>query len=225
MKEIDIKTWKRRSHYELFGGYINPSFKIDVRLDMTNFMKYRPKSDGFFAPFNYLLMTAVNKFEGFRIREIDGKLVLFDTVSPSYTIFLENENFAFKATEYVESYREFVDNMKQDIENGKKLALSSEGEDLYKTNYRADFVYISCLPWLDFISTDNPLPYDNKMSMSIPRINWGKCVEENGKYSMTLSVTVNHALIDGYEASMMINTLQNMLDTCENIFVSGRDSG
>ncbi len=215
MKEIDINSWKRRSHYELFDSYINPSFKVDVRLDMTHFMKNKPEGDGFFAPFTYLLMAAANKFEGFRIRHVDGKIVIFDSISPSYTVFLENDNFAFKSTEYVESYKEFLKTMKSDIETAKKLALCDEGKDLYKTNYRADLIYISCLPWLDFLSIENPLPFENKMSMSIPRMNWGKCVEENGKYAMTLSVTANHALIDGYEVCSMINTLQKMLDTCE----------
>lgn len=218
MKEIDINSWKRKTHYELFDSYVNPSFKIDVRLDMTHFMKNKPEGDGFFAPFTYLLMSAANKFEGFRIRHVDGKIVIFDSVSPSYTIFLENDNFAFKATKYIKAYKEFSKAMKNDIETAKKLALCAEGKDLYKTNYRADLIYISCLPWIDFLSIDNPLPFENKMSMSIPRINWGRCVEENGKYFMTLSVTANHALIDGYEASSMINTLQKMLDTCENYF-------
>lgn len=218
MKEINLATWKRKTHYELFGEYANPTFRIDTRLDMTHFMENKPSTDGFFAPFTYLLSRAVNHYEGFKIRYLDGKLVIFDKVSPSYTVFLDNYNFAFQATEYVESYQVFSKTMKTEIEGAKKAALTEEGKDLYKTNYRADFIYISCLPWLDVISTDNPLPYDNKMSMSIPRLNWGKCVKEGDKYAMTLSCTVNHAYIDGYEVCCMINELQDMLNNCEKYF-------
>ncbi len=212
MKEIDINSWKRASHYKLFGSYANPTFKVEVRLNMTKFMKDRPKKDGFFTPFTYLLMKATNKFEGFRIRYLDGKIVAYDKVSPSYTVFLSNENFAFQKTEYSPSYVEYASAMKKDINFAKETALTDEGKDLYATNNRADLIYLSCLPWIDFTSTENPLPYGDKTSMSIPRINWGKCVENNGEYQMTLSVTVNHAYIDGYEASMMINELQKMLD-------------
>ncbi len=214
MKEIDINSWKRASHYKLFGSYANPTFKVEVRLDMTNFMKDRPKGDGFFTPFTYLLMKAANKFEGFRIRYVDGKIILFDSVSPSYTVFLKNENFAFQKTEFTPSYKAYAEAMKKDIEFAKNNALTEDGKELYATNYRADLIYLSCLPWIDFTSTDNPLPYEDKMSMSIPRINWGKCVEENGRYAMTLSLTVNHAYLDGYEASMMLNALQEMLNDC-----------
>ena len=218
MKEIDINSWKRASHYKLFGSYANPSFKVEVRLDMTHFMENKPKGDGFFAPFTYLLMKSANKFEGFRIRHLDGKVVCFDNVSPSFTVFLENENFAFCRTEFVNSYSNFVKSMKENIAYVEKNALSESGKDLYVTNTSADVIYLSCLPWIDFTSTENPLPYENKTSMSIPRLNWGKCVKEGDEYKMTLSVTLNHAYLDGYEASMMILDLQTMLNECEKYF-------
>ena len=220
MKEIDINSWKRASHYKLFGSYANPTFKVEVRLDMTNFMKDRPSIDGFFIPFTYLLSLSVNKFEGFRIRYVDGKVVEFDGVSPSYTVFLENENFAFQKTEFDKSYSSYSAQMKKDIEFSKKHALTEQGKNLYDTNNRADLFYLSCLPWIDFTSTDNPLPYENKMSMSIPRINWGKCVKEGNEYKMTLSLTINHAYLDGYEASMMLLDLQEKLNNCKNYFNS-----
>lgn len=218
MKEIDINSWKRASHYKLFGSYANPTFRIDVRLDMTNFMKNKPAGDGFFIPFTYLLMKSANMFEGFRIRYLDGKVVCFDNVSPSFTVFLENENFAFCKTVFTNSYSTFAKNMKKNIDYVKTHALEEDAKELYETNNKADLIYLSCLPWIDFTSTNNPLPYEDKTSMSIPRLNWGKCVKENDNYKMTLSLTVNHAYLDGYEASMMITQLQTMLNECEKHF-------
>ena len=218
MKEIDINSWKRSSHYKLFSSYANPTFKVEVRLDMTNFMDNKPDDDGFFIPFTYLLSQSINNFEGLRIRYVDGKVVVFDNVSPSYTVFLENENFAFQKTEFVNSYKQYSYQMKKDIAFAKEHALTESGENLYATNNRADLIYLSCLPWIDFTSTDNPLPYDDKMSMSIPRINWGKCVKENDGYKMTLSLTINHAYLDGYEASMMLCDLQERLNNCKEHF-------
>ncbi len=218
MKEIDINSWKRGSHYKLFGSYANPSFKVEVRLNMTEFMKNKPNGDGFFIPFTYLLMKAANKHEGFRIRHVDGKVICCDSVSPSFTVFLKNENFAFCQTEYDDNYSTFKKRMKEDIAYVSEHALKDVGGKLYETNQRADLIYLSCLPWIDFTSTDNPLPYGDKMSMSIPRLNWGKCVKEGEEYKMTLSLTVNHAYIDGYEVSMMLNDLQSMLNQSEKHF-------
>ena len=220
MKEIDINSWKRASHYKLFGSYANPSFKVEVRLDMTNFMKDKPSGDGFFIPFTYLLIKASNMFEGFRIRYVDGKVVLFDKVCPSCTVFLENENFAFCQMEFDESYKAFLSKARKSIKYVEEHALDNSASELYETNNRADLIYLSCLPWLDFTSTENPLPYDNKTSMSIPRFNWGKCVKEGEAYKMTLSITLNHAYLDGYEASMMLNKLQEMLNDCKEHFNS-----
>ena len=218
MREIDLRNWKRRTHYELFGGYTNPTYVMDVRLDMTRFMEHRPKEDRFFVPFTYLLMTAANQFEGFRIRWLDGRPVLFDAVHPSYTVLLEDRNFAFQQTGYDASYRAFADAMRRDIEAVKAGAISGQDGDFFQTNVRADLIYISSMPWVDFLSISNPLPYEDKMSMSIPRFNWGKCVREGERWAMTLSVTVNHAYIDGYEASQMFLKLQELLDNCRDYF-------
>lgn len=218
MKEIDINNWKRKTHYHLFGGYTNPSYVIDLRLDMTLFMKHKPAGDGFFIPFTYLLMTAVNQFEGFRIRWVDGRPVLFDAVHPSYTVLLDDQNFAFQSTCYDTSYDAFANAMRQDINAVKTGAISEQGGSFFQTNLQADLIYISSLPWVDILSASNPLPYENKMSMSIPRFNWGKCVREGDRYAMTLSVTVNHAYIDGYEVSMMLLKLQELLNSCQNFF-------
>ena len=216
MQEIDIQNWKRKSHYELFGAYTDPSFVISVRLDMTHFMAHKPAGHGFFAPFTYLLMTAANRFEGLRIRWVDGRVVVFDAVHPSYTVLLENENFAFQSSVYEEDYAGFQAAMRRDLQAATAEAPRDEG--FFQTNNRADLIYLSSLPWLDTVTITNPLPYEDKMSMSIPRFNWGKCVKEGDRYAMTLSATLNHAYIDGYETGMMLNTLQELLDTCENYF-------
>lgn len=212
MQEIDIQNWKRKSHYELFGAYADPTFTISVRLDMTHFMAHKPAGHGFFAPFTYLLMTAANRFEGLRIRWVDGRPVIFDTVHPSYTVLLENENFAFQSSVYGSDYAAYQTAMRRDIR------AAEQGEGSFQTNNRADLIYLSSLPWVDTLAITNPLPYENKMSMSIPRFNWGKCVKEGDRYTMGLSVTMNHAYIDGFEACMMLQTLQQLLDTCENYF-------
>ena len=212
MQEIDIQNWKRKSHYELFGSYADPTFTISVRLDMTHFMAHKPAGHGFFAPFTYLLMTAANRFEGLRIRWVDGRIVAFDTVHPSYTVLLADENFAFQSSVYGGDYATYQAAMRRDIQ------AAQQGEGSFQTNNRADLIYISSLPWLDFRSITNPLPHGDKMSMSIPRFNWGKCVKEGDRYAMTLSATLNHAYIDGYETSMMMQQLQQLLDTCELYF-------
>ena len=48
--------------------------------------------------------------------------------------------------------------------------------------------------------------------MSIPRICWGKYTESDGKFSLTLNLAANHALVDGYPLSQVAVHLQTLLD-------------
>lgn len=49
----------------------------------------------------------------------------------------------------------------------------------------------------------------------IPSIGWGKYVEENGRYKMTMHITVNHSLIDGKPLADAFNNIQNSLNILE----------
>ena len=35
MKKIDISTWERKSHYEWFSSFADPSIAFDVKMDIT----------------------------------------------------------------------------------------------------------------------------------------------------------------------------------------------
>ncbi len=217
MKIIDVKNWKRRTHFELFNSYSQPCFRLDVRLDMTKFMESRKSGHGFFLPFLYLLMRAINETEGLRLRLQDKKVIDVERVDASFTLMLENGNFAFCKVAWNEDYSSFFNASKSNMAIAEKEGLKGT-ENYFETNNALDLVYLSCLPWIDFLSCSNPLPLGNELSMCIPRLNWGKCVKNGEKYEMTLSVTANHALIDGYELSQFFIKLQNYLDNAQEFF-------
>ena len=214
MKEIDLQSWNRRSHYELFGSYLEPCFKIDIRLDVTKLVLNKKKFGGLFLPFLYLLMRASNEYQGMRLRIVDGKVIDYERVHPSFTIDLPDGNFAFCRADYTEDYGEFYENARKSVEQAK-LSIEQGDKAHFETNNCADLIYVSCLPWIDFVSVSNPLPYTDKLSMSIPRLNWGKFAKVQDRYETTLSVTFNHALMDGREASYMLLYLEELLRDAE----------
>lgn len=57
--------------------------------------------------------------------------------------------------------------------------------------------YITCIPWLSYLSMSHPIPDNNPSSSSVPRICWDKFIKEKGKYFLVLNITVSHALVDG----------------------------
>lgn len=214
MKIVDVSKWERKEHYYLFGAYEMPCFSVDVRLDMTKFMEWKStcQGEGFFLPFLFLTMRALNQFYGFRLRHENGNVCEYDVISPSFTVSLPNGNFSFCRFDYTADFAQFVAKGKQVMESAKNAPSKKEN---FTTNDRADVCYVSCTPWIDIVALTNPLPLSDKMSMSIPRLNWGKCVNEYGGYKMTLSVTANHAFIDGLELSNFFICLQQMLDNVD----------
>ena len=84
------------------------------------------------------------------------------------------------------------------------LDQSSEGSSL---------IYISCAPWIDFTSLTNERDFDP--DDAIPRIAWGKYVEENGKKTLGMSLEVNHRFIDGYHIGKFAEELTKRIKSFE----------
>ncbi len=210
MKVIDLEKWNRKQLYETFGSFTNPCFTVDVRLDVTKLVRLKKKTDGFFLPFLYLLMRAVNETEEARLRVKGETVVELDRTDPSFTVLFDDKNFGFCYSVFDYDYSVFAKNTndaisitKENYKNGI-VNQTNHGDSYQKT-------YISCTPWYDIVSISNPIPYESKELLSIPRLNWGKYVKEGFKYKMTLSLTFSHALIDGYQVGLVIERLETML--------------
>lgn len=226
MKKIDVASWKRKELFELFNSYLNPCFTVNVRVDVSGLVKLRERQKkngtdkGFFLPFTYLLMTTINEFEGFRYRILDGEIYDCGFAKPSFTVAVNDENhdFVFCRVDDFSSYAAFaaegrsrIDEAIENAKNGVKRHSNVAGE--------VDVCYLSAMPWIDVLEIYNPLPLENKQLVTIPRLNWGKVVKEGERHLMTLSVTLSHAMIDGYEASMAIKRLEEKLAEPEKYLV------
>ncbi len=226
MKKTDIDKWSRKELFKLFNGYKNPCFTINTRLDVTELCAYRERKKlsgedkGFFIPFTYLLVKTFNRYAGFRYRIVGDEVYDCEFAKPSFTVFLKDENndFAFVRADDFSSYEAFAREarakMNEAIENAKKgVKRQSNDKD------ELDVFFISALPWLDVTEIYNPLPLEDRESLAVPRINWGKCVREGDRYKMTLSVTASHALTDGYEVCRAINEFSEKLSKPEENLV------
>src|SRR5690606_35875962 len=78
---------------------------------------------------------------------------------------------------------------------------------------RDDMVFATSLPWLDFQAISHPYAGDSENSGgfgdSIPRLAWGKIVENNGRSSVSVQLTVHHALADGLHVSRFFQALES----------------
>jgi chloramphenicol O-acetyltransferase len=47
---------------------------------------------------------------------------------------------------------------------------------------------------------------------AIPRINWGKYVERDGRWMLNITLTPNHRFIDGYHIGLFFQILQEEIN-------------
>ena len=107
-------------------------------------------------------------------------------------------------------YYEYNKEVTEEIKQSKKIKEGyNDGEDY------SDY-YITCIPWLSFLSMSHPIPDNNIPSSSVPRICWDKYQEENNSYVLTLNINVSHALVDGKSLSDAFNKVSEYASNFEN---------
>lgn len=213
MKEIDVTTWKRKTPYENFSKYSNPTFSMTVRLDVTELVEFSKKTDtSFFANFLFVVTKCLNRIEDFRLRIKDGKVVVYDVITPSYIVMNDNGVIVTRQTEFSNDYSEFYSRVRKDIEQAKHDLTQKD----FNNAGQNDVFYTSCIRWVDFTSISNPYHVPDAEQTSIPRLAWGKYVNENGRLKMSFDISAHHALMDGFEMSQGFMAIQNALSDIEN---------
>ena len=85
-KVIDHESWPRREMYEFFSAADQPFYNVAFRLDVTRAYNFaKENSLSFYMVMTYLVTKAINSVEAFRYAKLDGEIVLFDSLMPSFT--------------------------------------------------------------------------------------------------------------------------------------------
>lgn len=204
-REIDISTWKRREHFEVFESFDEPLFGITVRLECSSAYK-KAKELGY--PFSlyylYLSMKAANEIEEFRYRIEDDRVYCYDSVGAGPTIFRKDETYGCGYMPYNVDIAEFMKQATTEVERVKAergLKFTYAGEDI---------IHYSTLPWADFTSVNHARILSR--GRSIPKITFGKITRDGEKMWMPVDVHVNHALMDGFHVGKFIERFQELLN-------------
>jgi chloramphenicol O-acetyltransferase type A len=209
MKYLDIETWERKEQYKLFHSMDYPHINICANVDITTLLtKVKENKLSFYNSMIYITCKTANSIKEFRYRIRGEKVVIHDSVHPSFT-YLKNktdEVFNFCIIEYNPNFLEFDKAIKDKINETDKVDLSDEeGKD--------DMLFISSIPWITFTSISHPVSLNK--DNSIPRLAWGKYFNEGEKIKMPFSVQVNHALIDGFQLGKFFELLQENIEKFE----------
>lgn len=205
MEYLDIKNWNRREHYNHFRTLADPNFNIVARVNVNNaYIVSKKKNISFFVNYLHACMQAVNKIENFKYRIEDNRILIYNNIDVSATIARTDNTFGFSYIEYSEDLNKFNGNYLAE----KERILNST--NLFPPKYTEGCVFCSAIPWVDF--TGHKEPFSGNNNNSIPQIAFGKVITKNNKREMSVSVTVNHALMDGYHVGLFFQEFQKQLD-------------
>ena len=190
MHEIDLATWPRRRHFELFNTFNHPHFNMCANLELTAFHQC-VKDNGipFTVAIVYVIARAANAIPEFRRRIRSGKVIEHHTVSPSFTVLVDDDLFSFCTVPYDERFAEFARRA------AALMAHVKEHPTLENVPDRDDLLYMTALPWVSFTSFTHPM--QQHPADSVPRFAWGRFFQDGQCLKIPLSVQGHHALMDG----------------------------
>lgn len=214
-KVIKSEQLKNQSQYRWFKTFANPCYGLNVKMDVSEVVKYSKETKtSFFVNVLYLITTALNSIEEFKIREVKDEIRIYDTINPTFTVMTDvgiYENAGFKM---VDDYKSFYKIAKEIIEKVKK---QTSFKQTYNDSMLFDDYYMTCLPWISIEAMTHPLCENNNESLTVPRLCWDKYRIENGKHVMLLNITVSHCYIDGYTLSKGFAMIQENFDQTYSI--------
>lgn len=202
---LDPQTWERGQTFYYFSKIAPTGYSITVDVDITNMLAVlKAKGLKFFPAYLWLVTKLLNQQKEFKIAERNGQLGYYDTLTPLYASFHEDDKtFSLMWTEYTddfsEFYRAYLDNQRK--HGGQHGILAQFGQLPPENAYT-----VSCVPWITF-KHFSVLSYENK-PYYFPSIEAGKFYKQAEKIILPLSITCHHAATDGYHVSQFIEMLQ-----------------
>lgn len=120
MQELDIENSLRKKTYDWFKSFKNPTYGINVTMDVTKLVNYSKETKtSFFINMLYIVVNGLNSVPEMRMRFVDNKPVIFDDINPAITVMTENDVFENVRFENKKNYQDFYNLAKKNIDEAK----------------------------------------------------------------------------------------------------------
>ena len=204
---LDLDSWPRREHYELFRSYDNPWFNLCADVDVTALRAWCAGESGrsFFAASLWCSLAAANEIEEFRYRIRGPEVVVHPMIHGGSTVLLPDGTFRFAYYDYSSDPGRFIEHVGEIVER-----VRSESGPLDPQDDRDDLIHYSVIPWVAFTSFSHARRWGT--GDAVPKIVFGKHREVAGRRMMPVSVEVHHALVDGVHVGRFYEGFQRRLD-------------
>lgn len=199
---IDQQTWSRQPYFYYFTKLNPTGFSLTVDLDITATLAWsKAQHVKFNAVYLYLVSQLITTHAEMRVGYLNEQLVTFEVLHPSYTVIHADHSIANLWTAYDPNFARFYQNYLADLQEFGNLP-----GPMPKAPQSPNLVNIGSLPWVNF-SSYTPLPF-KPLETFFPIFQAGQFKTGAAKTTMPLSITINHAVADGYHVSQFFNELQ-----------------
>ncbi len=204
--KIDMENWDRAAFYKWYTEewrsiYASATKKLDVT---ANIALCKEKGLKLVPALIYCTGLVINERECFRVGIKDDVLGHWDVLHPIYPVRNENANtYAFHTTKFTESFKDFYEGYIKEQESGIDTKGKMFAGYIPQNNFQ-----ISIMPITDFDSSTFSM--GSYRYFYTPIVVMGKYAGKTKK-TIPVSLTINHATVDGYDVGMFFTSLQYYL--------------
>src|SRR4051812_40218513 len=171
---LNLSTWARREHFELFRGAAQPFFSVTVEVDVTRLVA---AGGSFTVAALYYAMRAAHATPAMHLRVRDDQVWVHPRLRLSTTVLRADETFGFAVFDPIEDFDDFARHADEELARARRVAplVIPTGDDI---------VYHSTLPWLRFSHFTNAMGGGD----SVPRVVFGKRFQDGSRWRMPVAV-------------------------------------
>ena len=115
-KVIKLEELRKRKQYDWFKTFSNPCYGFDVKVDVSEVVKYSKETNtSFFINILYLITIGLSSVEEMRLREVNGEIRLYDTINPTFTVMTKAGIYENAGFEMIDNYDGFYKKAKEVI--------------------------------------------------------------------------------------------------------------
>ncbi len=151
MRKIDMQTWPRRPHFDLYRRFDHPHFSLCANVDIgATYAAVKERGTSISVAIIYLIARLANEIPEFRYRMRGEEVVEHAVVDPSPTILTPGDLFSFCTIPYSQDFAEFA------ARAAVRMAAVRQQIVLSDEPGRDDLLFMTAIPWVSFTSFTHP---------------------------------------------------------------------
>lgn len=202
-RKLDIENWNRKNTFDYFKNFESPFFSITANVDVTEMHRFcKAKKHSFFLTSLYYSTQVCNQIENFCYRLNGEEVICYEKNDLGSTVLFDDQTFGYAYFEMRDDFQKFIEDGHQIIEELKK------NNRLDPKDEKQDLIHYSVIPWIAFTSFQHARSIPIKDS--IPKIVFGKIFDQENKKMMPISLSVHHALMDGWHVGQYFEKMNQL---------------